>query len=145
MLKNLKIKKASQKNKDDIINLLSNTDYAFWIKDVDNYLSDNSYSFYLVEKDKKILGLILVKAVLDEAEIYLVYVDPNSRNKKIGSFLLESVLSDLKDSGIRVIFLEVNEENKAAIKLYTNYGFELNRVRENYYKDLSALELKLEI
>ena len=44
--------------------------------------------------------------------------------------------------GAAEMFLEVNENNAPAIALYTSRGFEISRIRKNYYKSGNALVLR---
>ena len=56
--------------------------------------------------------------------------------------LLESLLEELGKRGIRTLFLEVSDANRAAQNLYEKLGFERIGLRERYYSDgTSALVL----
>ena len=50
-------------------------------------------------------------------------IDPNKRNQGIGTKLLEQVIRKLKLDGKDHIILQVNNNNKNAIKLYNKHGF----------------------
>jgi len=56
--------------------------------------------------------------------IYLLAVKENWRNRGIGSRLLQSALSWLKDEKISEITLTVNTENDRAVRLYRAFGFD---------------------
>jgi ribosomal protein S18 acetylase RimI-like enzyme len=58
--------------------------------------------------------------------IYGVYVVKEYRGQGVGKKLMDSVLEQIQKSGDVVkISLTVNPEQKAAVKLYQNYGFEV--------------------
>ena len=76
-------------------------------------------SYYIVAKfDNEILGFAGLNLILDEAHISNIAVRKDMRNLKIGSKLLETS---------KLITLEVNEKNLAAIHLYEKYGFKTLR------------------
>ena len=64
--------------------------------------------------------------------------------------ILEKHLENLERKGARLVFLEVADDNAAALKLYGRAGFtEIGR-RENYYQRpdggrRAAINLRLEI
>ncbi|KQT43114.1 ribosomal-protein-alanine acetyltransferase [Aureimonas sp. Leaf454] len=93
------------------------------------------------------LGVVLVRQVLDEAEILTIAVAPKARGHGIGRLLMDSVLQRLHAERTASLFLEVDEENDAALALYRRLRFvEVGR-RPAYYADdegrrTSALVLK---
>ena len=95
-------------------------------------------------------GFIMSRLAADEAEILSVAVARNSRGRGIARLLLNLHLRRLAGLGIRTVFLEVDEHNAPAIKLYRRAGFgEVSR-RPNYYplaggKTAAALVLRRDI
>ena len=85
-------------------------------------------------EDGVLAGYIGIKAVLDEADITNVAVDPDRRRQGIGKMLLRELLAKAGDMGIRRIFLEVRVSNTAARALYEQAGFRTVDVRKNYYE-----------
>ena len=55
------------------------------------------------------------------------------------------VLSDMKNRGAAVCFLEVRSKNSAAIALYESFGFQKISLRKHYYKDDDAVVMKKEL
>lgn len=51
--------------------------------------------------------------------------DSSARRKGVGSMLLERILMDAEKSGARMIVLETQSFNSAAISFYKKYGFEI--------------------
>jgi ribosomal-protein-alanine N-acetyltransferase len=91
-------------------------------------------TFGLKIEDKNTLSAyVLWREVLDEAEILTLVVAPSCRRKEYGSALLKALFTTLKDKGITRLFIEVAEDNEAAILLYTKYGFVFSGKRPHYY------------
>ncbi|MFC7049747.1 ribosomal protein S18-alanine N-acetyltransferase [Emcibacter nanhaiensis] len=79
-------------------------------------------------------GFLLVRQVVDEAEILTITVRPDYRRQGLAGRLLGQLKAMLRDGGkTEKLFLEVREDNKAARALYTRQGFEKIGLRENYY------------
>lgn len=82
---------------------------------------------------RQIAGFILVRLIGDEAELLSIAVEPKWRGKRVGQALLRAALDDLLFSSARRMFLEVDERNSAALRLYRGHGFvEVGR-RKGYY------------
>ncbi len=80
------------------------------------------------------MGFILVRSIVDEAEILTLCVDPQYRARKIATRILNSVITMYKSQEIKRIFLEVAEDNPAAIGVYHRCGFEKAGQRPGYYR-----------
>lgn len=81
-----------------------------------------------------IAGFILTRAVCDEAELITIAVAPGSQKHGTGGRLLDHAIQVLSDQGVRRLFLEVREDNVAAIRLYRSRGFEDVGRRAAYYQ-----------
>lgn len=79
------------------------------------------------------LGFVLIRSVLDEAEILTFCVEPQHRGRKIARRMLESARTMYKARGINRIFLEVAEDNLPARELYQGCGFTMVGQRPGYY------------
>lgn len=93
------------------------------------------------------LGVVLVRAVADEAEILTITVSKQARGQGIGRLLMDSVLQRLHADRLASLFLEVDEENAPALALYKRLRFAEVGRRPAYYADAdghrtSALVLK---
>jgi mycothiol synthase len=62
----------------------------------------------------------------EKGRIYMIGVDPDSRNTGIGRRLLLAGLAYLKSKGLRVAQLTVDSENKVATALYHSVGFKID-------------------
>lgn len=93
------------------------------------------------------LGFVLARNVDGEAEILTIAVARRARRGGIGRLLMDHLLQQLYAEGAKSLFLEVDEENTAALKLYRRLRFEEVGRREAYYRHpdgrrTSALTLK---
>ena len=78
-------------------------------------------------------GLILVRTVAGEAEVLTVGVRPEARGTGAGRRLVQAALEAVRADGAERVFLEVAEDNLAALRLYDGFGFvEVGR-RRRYY------------
>ena len=108
----------------------------------ENYFNiqiQNEYSAYFVMvSDNDIVGYIGSTSE-EMAEIQNFCISKDYQSKGYGKELLEYLINYLKDNNSKSIYLEVNYNNIRAINLYKKYGFEVNRIRKNYYKGEDAL------
>ncbi|MEG1452951.1 ribosomal protein S18-alanine N-acetyltransferase [Brevundimonas sp.] len=78
-------------------------------------------------------GFILTRTVADEAEILTIGVRPACRRQGLARHLVEQAIVATRILGAQRMFLEVAENNLAAIGLYRACGFEQVGLRKNYY------------
>lgn len=79
-------------------------------------------------------GFIMIRVIVDEAEILTVGVRPSARRSGLGRQLVEQAIVEAAGRGAGQMFLEVAESNVAARGLYSSCGFEASGLRRNYYK-----------
>lgn len=92
------------------------------------------YSGSLILLEKTIIGFIICSKIVDEAEIITICISPEHRGKGYASQLLQHEMTHLRQIEIKKLFLEVNEFNLEAIKLYQKLQFQQVALRKNYYK-----------
>ena len=85
--------------------------------------------FAVVETD----GFILIRLVLDEAEILTLAVRPAARRAGLGGRLVGQGAVQAAQGGANRLFLEVAEDNVAARALYARAGFIEAGRRRGYY------------
>lgn len=90
-----------------------------------------------VRENDEIVGFVIGMAnQYDELRIgHIVTIDvlPKYRRRGVGLTLLRSVEEEFKKVGVKVCYLEVREDNVAAMRLYRKAGYvEFERL-ENYY------------
>ena len=84
---------------------------------------------------KELVAYTVSYCVHDELHFDNLAVKKNFRKKKIGEILLWLSLEIAKEKKCIWSFLEVRKTNTPAIQLYKKFGFELEGVRKNYYKE----------
>ncbi len=104
---------------------------------------------YVIEQKQKPVGFILIRKLHDEVEIITFCILPKWCNNGYATFLLEWVIKRLQHQAIKRIFLEVRENNRAAIRLYEKCSFEQIGRRKGYYNNhrgdkIDALVMQLE-
>jgi ribosomal-protein-alanine N-acetyltransferase len=78
-------------------------------------------------------GFTLSRSAGPEVEILLIAVHPDVRGRGVGRALMSTVCVDAQLRGASEIFLEVRENNQAALALYRQSGFREVGRRPNYY------------
>ncbi|MBQ2938032.1 MAG: ribosomal protein S18-alanine N-acetyltransferase [Clostridia bacterium] len=132
---NLLISKMNLNDLNSIKEILTSDFDDFWNYNILKQELECNNSHFIVVKNEnfEILGFAGLKIIIDEADIMNIVVKKNFRNKGIGSFLLDNLISFSKNLNLNVITLEVSEKNLTAISLYENFGFEKLGIRKNYY------------
>lgn len=122
-----------------------------WSEDeIDHLLIDRNVLTHRAMTGRRLAGFIMSRRAADEAEILSVAVASSQRGKGLGRRLLDLHLRRLAGLGTRVVFLEVDEGNAAARRLYRRAGFQEAGRREGYYSGTagtrsSALVLRREL
>lgn len=79
-------------------------------------------------------GFILVRSVDNEGEILTLGVMTPTRRTGLGKALLAAACKEAFARGAREVFLEVGENNEAALALYQRAGFAVVGRRAAYYR-----------
>jgi len=99
-------------------------------------ISENPVSRgWVAEIDTKIVAMLMIWRILDEAHIATIATHPDFRRKGIGEQLMIVALLSAREEGARHAFLEVRAGNLAAQLMYKKYGFIIAGTRPRYYKD----------
>lgn len=91
------------------------------------------YSCWVYEMPNQILGYCIVSYAVDEGHILNICIDPSIKNQGFGRKMLEHIVEQARGRANK-IFLEVRPSNKAAVKLYESFGFNIIGVRKGYYQ-----------
>jgi ribosomal-protein-alanine N-acetyltransferase len=99
---------------------------------------------------RELAGFILSRMAADEAEILSVAVAARRRGRGVARALLDLHLRRLAGLGVRAVFLEVEESNEPARRLYRRAGFREVGRRPGYYPEgggsaLAALVLRRDV
>ena len=101
---------------------------------ISEMLEDKYSKIYVYEMDDMIVGFIIATDLKETCDILSLIVDPEYRNKKVATNLIDYLISEL-DENLKLITLEVRANNTAAIHLYDKFGFEVVNVRKKYYSN----------
>ena len=82
---------------------------------------------------RSVVGFVLVRTVVDEAEILTVAVAPSHRRRGVGRALIEEAIRRLYRDRVAALFLEVDAGNVAALALYRRLRFRQVGERRGYY------------
>ena len=124
---------------DDIDEVLNISDLSLkesWSRDsFFNELSNPVAKYLIAKVNDKVVGFAGIWTVLDEGQITNIAVHPDFRNIKIGSALVEGLISNLNEWKLNSMTLEVRKSNIPAQNLYKKYGFKEEGLRKRYYSD----------
>lgn len=87
-----------------------------------------------------VIGFAVSRIAADEAEILSVAVAAKARGRGLSRGLLATHLGHLAGRGARTVFLEVEENNRPARRLYETAGFTVVGRRERYYREAGGEE-----
>ncbi len=90
-------------------------------------------------------GFIVYRIAVDEAEVITIGVNPEKRRLGIASAMIGIIEKNLKNQGVKKIFLEVASNNIPAQKLYENCGFKTVGLRPKYYDGMDAILMSKEL
>jgi ribosomal-protein-alanine N-acetyltransferase len=84
--------------------------------------------------DHSVLAFLMIRRAVDEAEILSLATSPAYRRNGLAGQLLQRMLEILLQQGITRLFLEVQHDNHAALRLYEQAGFRQIARRRDYYR-----------
>ena len=111
-------------------------DKDWTLESLQSMLSQDSVYSVIAKKDALEIGFCIYRIAADEAEIISIGVLENERMNGHATEILKETIKKISDSNmnIRKIFLEVAEDNLAAINLYLSAKFRKAGVRKKYYQ-----------
>ena len=84
--------------------------------------------------DDPLSGFIIIRHTIDQSEILTIVTDPELRQQGIARKLLHTGEQAVRKLGSDIIFLEVAEDNLAAIALYKASAYKPFGRRPAYYR-----------
>jgi ribosomal-protein-alanine N-acetyltransferase len=90
---------------------------------------------------RRIVGFAVSRMAADEAEILSIAIAPSHRGRGLSRALLLTHLRHLAGYGVRTVFLEVEENNQPARRLYDSSGFIQVGRRDRYYRQPDGAQL----
>lgn len=147
MYKIIRVNKESTAYIENVVAIELATFQDYWNKNHISAEFSSQHSFsYLLTSNNKLIGYIFSTKVFDEIQLNKFCIDQLYRNKKYGRFLLNFFIKEAKNEGVEHILLEVNEQNRAAVELYTSIGFKTIRKRSKIYSNTyDGLEMLLRV
>ncbi len=97
-------------------------------------LSERNTLVHRLKVGRQLVGFAVSRMAADEAEILSIAVAASHRGRGLSRNLLLTHLGHLAGHGVRKIFLEVEENNQPARRLYERAGFSVAGRRERYYQ-----------
>lgn len=90
---------------------------------------------WVAEAEGRLVGVLVLWKIADEAHIATLAVHPDFRRRGIAAEMLRFALDEAEKEGAATALLEVRAGNEAAQALYRRFGFQVVGVRKNYYED----------
>ena len=107
----------------------------------ENMLTERNTLVHRLRRGRKVIGFAVSRMAADEAEILSIAIDAEERGRGLSRNLLLTHLGHLAGRGVRSIFLEVEENNQPARRLYEWAGFGVVGRRERYYQQVGGEQL----
>ncbi|KPQ07760.1 MAG: ribosomal-protein-alanine N-acetyltransferase [Rhodobacteraceae bacterium HLUCCA12] len=103
-----------------------------WSADSFATLLQNPHVFLLVSPDHD--AFALGRAIGPEVELLTLATDPQVRRRGLARALMDRFAAEARERRAETVFLEVAEDNAAAIALYRSLGFVQTGQRPGYYR-----------
>ena len=104
-------------------------------------LAERNTLVHRLRVGRKVIGFAVSRMAADEAEILSIAVAGSHRGRGLSRNLLLTHMGHLAGHGVRTIFLEVEENNQPARRLYQWAGFGVAGRRERYYQQPGGEQL----
>ena len=96
------------------------------------------YTQLIIAEDKdEVYGFAFTRGICEDEELLMLAIEPDKRRIGVASALMQYIISDAVKNARTHIFLEMRENNVAAL-FYKEFRFEQIGIREKYYKGLSG-------
>ena len=102
--------------------------------DFDTYLSRETDDVLAAYTKGVLAGLCVMRTAADQSDILTICILKKYRGKGAGRALLAKSEAVIKQRGADIVFLDVAEDNPAAIALYRNAGYVQHGRRSGYYR-----------
>jgi len=119
---------------------------AFTKQQIAYLLTDYNPVSLIAKVDGEIVGFIIGKTYVSGksaiGHILTIDVLPKHRRRGIGLKLLQNIEKMFRCRSVKVCYLEVREDNVAALSLYQKFGYKKVGRLENYYGNANGVHLK---
>ena len=138
----ISIKQISEKDIDLCYELDSNTISLWSKKQWANEFKNKSTIIFGLLITNLVVGICVLKIVVDEAQINYFVIDQKFRKRGFGSYLMRYLIKRCEKLNVNRLLLEVSRKNVNAERFYTRFDFSTVGIRKYYYKDGSDALLK---
>jgi [ribosomal protein S18]-alanine N-acetyltransferase len=107
----------------------------------ESMLTERNTLVHRLRLGRRTIGFAVSRMAADEAEILSIAIDDDYRGRGLSRDFLLTHLGHLAGHGVRRIFLEVEEKNQPARRLYERAGFTVVGRRERYYQQADGEQL----
>jgi ribosomal-protein-alanine N-acetyltransferase len=114
--------------------LARSPDAAAWTVKSLEQLNKRGELGWVIEDKNNVVGFLVVRAVVAEAEILNLCIAPERRRAGLAEVLLDEAVAELRRTRIDRLFLEVRESNTPAISFYEKHKFRKTGRRPGYYR-----------
>ncbi|AVT79335.1 ribosomal protein S18-alanine N-acetyltransferase [Rhodopseudomonas palustris] len=104
-------------------------------------LSERNTLVHRLRVGRRIIGFVASRIGADEAEILSIAIAASYRGRGLSREMLLTHLGHLAGRGVATVFLEVEENNQPARRLYNRTGFQVVGRRERYYRQPNGEQL----
>ncbi|MGX7744467.1 ribosomal protein S18-alanine N-acetyltransferase [Rhodopseudomonas parapalustris] len=104
-------------------------------------LSERNTLVHRLRVGRRIIGFVASRIGADEAEILSIAITASYRGRGLSREMLLTHLGHLAGRGVATVFLEVEENNQPARRLYDRTGFQVVGRRERYYRQPNGEQL----
>jgi [ribosomal protein S18]-alanine N-acetyltransferase len=104
-------------------------------------LGERNTLVHRLRSGRHIIGFAVSRLAADEAELLSIAIDAAQRGRGLSRNLLLTHMGHLAGRGVRRVFLEVEENNQPARRLYESAGFAVVGRRERYYQQPGGEQL----
>lgn len=91
------------------------------------------HTVLLAKRAKEILGMITLRFGKKKAHVDLFAIMPEEQGQGLGKLLLHSAMQLARQHGMETMALSTQRDNKNAMKLYRNLGFQIQRENTIYH------------
>jgi ribosomal-protein-alanine N-acetyltransferase len=106
--------------------------------EIEGMLVDRNVVAHRATIGRHIAGFVISRMAADEAEILSIAVAQRYRGRAVARSILRHHLGRLAALGVRKVFLEVDEGNVSALRLYRHAGFSEVGRRKGYYPNAAG-------
>jgi [ribosomal protein S18]-alanine N-acetyltransferase len=115
--------------------LASSPEAAAWTVKSLEQLNARGELGWVIEDKNQVVGFLVVRAVVAEAEILNLCIALDNRRAGFAEALLNAAVGELRRTRVDRLFLEVRESNTPAISFYEKHKFRKTGRRPGYYRD----------